>query len=523
MVFLIVAAFVFNCCMAQIDISKLEGANSTTNAKYFAGVKKESKPPSKYLLTVKDTRELRRVRKKRKSLKPGPAVVSPLRKKKTKKSKDGAANTSTLHQKIVFGYQGWFCTDKAANNLGWTHWSKGTPPSAMSANFDLFPDVSDYPVCALSNNTLLINKTTGNSMHLYDSLEVIDVHFSWMAEYGIHGVAVQRFVSQLAVPRLRDRNDRVLLASMLAAERYSRAFFVEYDTSGADANTWSNIIQTDWEKLTKVLNVTSSPAYQREGNKPVLKVFGIGFLDRPGNHSDSLTLVNSLKAKGVIFIGSVPTFWRDGVGDSKSGYGRVYKAMDVISPWLVGRYSSTAKFDDLFYGVFLKDLRLTSSRQQGYAPTVFPGFSWTNLQRNKGRNFPLNQIPRNGGRFWEYQVNAFMKKLVDTNTGSAAYYIFGAMFDEFDESTAMIKSASTSDNLPLEGSFLHLSIDGDHLPSDHYLYLAGKYSLEFSRIDRNALIPIATDRVFVLSTSQLSHYQLLAKQIESLRQTNSVD
>jgi hypothetical protein len=338
-----------------------------------------------------------------------------------------AVNATTLSRKIIFGYQGWFSTDKA-DGLGWIHWSRGVP-SASTATFDLFPDVSNYPQAALSDNTYLTSRITGRSMELYDSLGVVDVHFSWMQQYGIHGVAVQRFVVNLVYPNLRERMDQILLACRKGAEKYSRVFFVEYDTSGANTDNWADLIRADWKRLTTELNVTSSSAYQKEGNKPVLKMFGIGFRNRPGDSSDSLELVNHLKSQGVLFIGSVPTFWRDGAGDSKSGYSKVYEAMDVISPWLVGRYATSSNFDDLFYGVFLQDLSLTSSRQQGYAPTVFPGFSWTNLQRRKGRSFPLNQIPRRGGRFWEYQVNAFMNKLFDKNTNTGAYYIFGAMFD----------------------------------------------------------------------------------------------
>jgi hypothetical protein len=115
-----------------------------------------------------------------------------------------------------------------------------------------------------------------------------------------------------------------------------------------------------------------------------------------------------------------------------------------------------------------------------------------------------------------------MHNLVDVTTGIGAYYIFGAMFDEFDESTAMMKAASNSNDVPSEGTFLHLSIDGVELPSDHYLRLAGKYSLEFERIDRKKLIPSASNRMFVLSTKKLIQYQLRAKQIELLRQDISL-
>ena len=91
----------------------------------------------------------------------------------------------------------------------------------------------------------------------------------------------------------------------------------------------------------------------------------------------------------------------------------------------------------------------------------------------------MNAIPRNGGQFWEMQINSFFNDLVDPDTGTHAFYVMGAMFDEFDEGTAMAKAASTVDDIPAEGTFLYLSIDGEEIPSDFYLLLAQKYSYNF--------------------------------------------
>jgi hypothetical protein len=110
-----------------------------------------------------------------------------------------------------------------------------------------------------------------------------------------------------------------------------------------------------------------------------------------------------------------------------------------------------------------------------------------------------------------------MKKLIDTSTSAGAYYIFGAMFDEFDESTAMIKAAPTADFLPVQGTFLHLSIDGEQLPSDHYLYLAGKYSQEFSQMNLTASLQNVSDTFVVLSTEKIYRYRQRAKHIELAR------
>ena len=52
-------------------------------------------------------------------------------------------------------------------------------------------------------------------------------------------------------------------------------------------------------------------------------------------------------------------------------------------------------------------------------------------------------------------------------------FIYVAMFDEVDESTAIFKAATNQSQLPTTGQFLHLGQDGLSLPSDWYLQLTG--------------------------------------------------
>ncbi|MFC2079568.1 hypothetical protein ACFLSZ_06280 [Candidatus Bipolaricaulota bacterium] len=50
--------------------------------------------------------------------------------------------------------------------------------------------------------------------------------------------------------------------------------------------------------------------------------------------------------------------------------------------------------------------------------------------------------------------------------------LYIAMFDEVDEGTATFKLAPTSAEIPAQGTFVPLDIDGYALPSDWYLQLA---------------------------------------------------
>jgi hypothetical protein len=93
-------------------------------------------------------------------------------------------------------------------------------------------------------------------------------------------------------------------------------------------------------------------------------------------------------------------------------------------------------------------------------PVTFPGFSW----RNMNPDARFNQIPRRGGRFFWRQVEQAL--------ASGATTLYGAMFDEVDEGTAMFKIASTARDAPAGVATVTLDADGELLPSDWYLRLA---------------------------------------------------
>src|SRR5207249_6279765 len=114
----------------------------------------------------------------------------------------------------------------------------------------------------------------------------------WMREHGIDGAAAQRFIQPVSAdPRKKRRSDRVLTNVQAAAEASGRVFFVVYDVSGASPDTVTDDIRADWRYLVKELRLTESPAYLRDGGKPVLVLWGVAVAGRPGTPAtvDDLT------------------------------------------------------------------------------------------------------------------------------------------------------------------------------------------------------------------------------------------
>ncbi len=259
--------------------------------------------------------------------------------------------------------------------------------------------------------------------------------------------------------------NQVLANVRLGAETYGRGFAVMYDISGQSASTLVSTLTNDWAYLVSTLQVTNSPGYFRHKGKPVVAIWGFGFTDRPGTPQDAQTVITFFKSAGCTVMGGVPTYWRTLNNDSQTNTAwlDVYHAFDIISPWSVGRYGTLSGADTFKQNLIVPDLANANAYHLDYMPVIFPGFSWHNL--NGGT---LNQIPRNGGTFYWRQVY---------NTISAGCtMVYGAMFDEMDEGTAMLKMAPTPNELPVQGTFVPLNIDGQALPSDWYLRLADQAS-----------------------------------------------
>lgn len=376
-------------------------------------------------------------------------------------------DASTMEHKLLMGYQGWFSCPNDASNRGWFHWFKNEIPDASNFRVDMWPDASELtPEERCPTNMKYSNGETAYLYSAYNPKTVMR-HFQWMSQYGIDGVFLQRFVTEIVDPtQLKSRNV-VTDYVQAGAESYGRVFAIEYAISNfeADPNLISTI-ETDWKYLVDVMKVTESPAYLHHKGKPVLGIYGLGFKEYQVTPQQAMELVEFFENNPdpkyqVTLMGGVPTSWRILQNDSLNdpGWADYYCALNIISPWTVGRYESDLEAD-LYKLTMIQDMAAASQCGAEYMPVVYPG---TALHNAGGT--PFNLIPRRGGDlYWRQVYNA---------VSAGVPMIFNAMFDEVDEDTAMYKVAATKDDQPVGVDLVSMDTDGYKMPNDWYLQLAG--------------------------------------------------
>jgi hypothetical protein len=374
----------------------------------------------------------------------------------------------TLTGKLIVGYQGWFsCPTDSPENGKWRHWFRQD-----HVTVDMLPDVSEFEKSELCVTPWI--DRDGKPIYLYSAQNAatVDRHFTWMQQYGIQTVALQRFAQELISPSQMLQLNTVLRNVQNGAENHGRSFYLEYDLTGIQDEQGVNAVIEDWSAQEKA-GLTQSFAYQRHKDRPVLAVFGIGFHGRYMSAKLAIELIGRLREVsdsygGITLIGGVPAGWRTLTTDPdvNVSWPAVYRKLDIISPWTVGHYRTGAEADAFRKNYIEPDMALTKRLKIEYMPVIFPGFSWHNLSEARGDgDKAFNQIPRACGRFYWSQV----RNVVD----AGGTMVFNAMFDEVDEGTAMFKVIPSRRGLPTTPPFVSLDADGCKLPSDWYLRLAG--------------------------------------------------
>ncbi|WP_089549076.1 carbohydrate-binding protein [Paenibacillus sp. SSG-1] len=381
------------------------------------------------------------------------------------KFNSGSSSDGDVVGHLFAGYQGWFnAAGDGSPNGGWVHWSKNSsaPSAGGNVNFELYPDTREY---SKLYQTDLANLGNGSPAKLFSSYDqdTVNKHFEWMKTYNIDGAALQRFgADESDTPNgWKTNRDSVAVKVKNAAETYNRKFYVMYDITGMNAGNWVNAVKHDWStNVVNTMHLTSSPAYAKQNGKIVVCIWGIGFTDRPGTAAESAELIQWFKNQGVYVIGGVPTYWRTGNRDSKPDFMNVYKSFDMISPWSVARFGTLQGADDFKNDTLGPDFTFTQQNGIAYQPVIWPGSAWSNMTGG-----PRNENPRLHGDFmWKQAYNV-------KSTGIQTGYI--AMFDEYDEGTAIAKMAENSSMIPTNQYFLTLDADGVSVSSDFYLRLAG--------------------------------------------------
>ncbi len=368
-------------------------------------------------------------------------------------------DASTIHHKVMCGYQGWFRCPGDRANMGWIHWSRsGNRIAPETLTFEMWPDMAEctpeekYPVPGFS-----YPDGTPAALFSSENPQTVQRHFDWMKEYGIQGVWLQHFVVDLPGGPNENRYEsrmRVLQNVREAANKTGRVWALAYDMAAMPTEKIFDTMTTEWKRLVDA-GILEDSRYLHEGGKPVLMVWGFY---RNQNITPELAnrIIGFFKNDpkyGVFLVGGCEWEWRTG---KLPGWAEFLRRFDAISPWNVGNWmrdDSGLNWASTAY--WKEDLAEAQRAGMLYLPVVYPGFSWDNLQKLPAGK---SNIPRRDGAFYWKQFQDVAELGIDMG--------YVAMFDEVDEGTAIFKVSNTP---PTQAHF----VTNGKLSSDGYLWLTG--------------------------------------------------
>jgi hypothetical protein len=290
----------------------------------------------------------------------------------------------------------------------------------------MWPDVTQYPPDVLEQAED-VKTESGSTGYLFSSAwpEVAQLHFRWMREHQIDGAFLQRFATD-NLHAIDGGPEWVLAGVRAAANREGRIWAVEYDISGCPDDEVLGRLKKDWIWLVDNFGLLKDPNYAREGGKPVVFIWGMSFPDRNISLGTANAVVdffkNDPKYGGNYVIGGIPKNWRD----MSEQWRKHFKEYDAVQPWMSQTYA--------------KDIADFRKMGMTYYAHVMPGFSWANL-----KHLPIGDpeafTPREGGRFYWSLLCEAARAGVDR--------LFVGMFDEYDESTAIMPMSDDPPSTPV--------------------------------------------------------------------------
>ncbi|KAI0044892.1 hypothetical protein FA95DRAFT_209696 [Auriscalpium vulgare] len=399
------------------------------------------------------------------------------------------ADPTTILGKFLVGYQGWFTCHGDGEPVGpghhgWQHWCTYPIADGGNINTDYWPDMSMYEGDELFPAPGF-KHLNGEQAYLFSSRHprTVQKHFRWMAENGVDGAFLQRFVGAVEekpgdMGGLNIRDEVGKLVEQ-ACEKEGRVYAIMYDAAKCKPKErLQEILEKDWKKLVNDKRILDSPNYLRHEGKPVIAVWGLSWADSDHTPETVRSIAKFLRDNtpgGAYLYAGIPNFWRTAEGDSlpnKDFLPAILESFDAISPWTVGAYPDEPGVD--FHAQwrwgpdvdFLKKWEQDTGRHVEYIPTIHPGGTATNMSQGQ---WPMNGAPRCGGRFlWRQMYHT--KRL-------GARTVYAAMWDEYDEGTQFLPAFVQQHQLPVDQTgrfkFIAYDVDGHVLPSDWYMRIAG--------------------------------------------------
>jgi len=193
-------------------------------------------------------------------------------------------DASTLTGKVMCGYQGWFGTPTDGEARGWRHYRNQTTLKFKpgQAGIEFWPDMRELSEHERFDTPF--HHTDGRVAQVFSSAkrDTVVRHFQWMQEYGIDGVFVQRFATEVTEPKARQKTpmlktvNRILNNCRAGARQHGRTYAVMYDLTSMKAERIA-LVKDDWRSLVRELGILKDKSYQHHFGRPVVSVWGVGF------------------------------------------------------------------------------------------------------------------------------------------------------------------------------------------------------------------------------------------------------